>query len=176
MTPAGGTPMVPGNEHKDGDLVISPTGPEGKVYTDISLANLFSSHVHKLNVEKQLIWSRFTAMLVANSILLGLFGFSLKDVARIPSWWGIGVCVGGIGLCILWFKLTSVGWELMNRRLKEAHRFVWEGYPSPIGTRLYPELTGPQDRIRKLTFTVICVFGLLYLWLLFALLRERSGT
>lgn len=151
-------------------LVVEPTSiveVDGKrIYTDIALTNLFACHVQKLNVEKQLIWQRYTAMLLANSVLVGLLGVNLDSLGPGSSNLREGICVLGIVLCVLWLVVTFNGWEIAGRRLKAAARFEWPGFPSPIGTRLYPEWTGIWDWIRNCAVAAILVFVYFYIALL----------
>ncbi len=51
---------------------ILPRNKRGKL--NIKLVS-FSASVDLINTEKQLIWNRFAAMVVANSINLNFFGF-----------------------------------------------------------------------------------------------------
>ena len=76
--------------------------------------------------EGELVWSKFNAMLVANSIVLALIGFTLNS-NQLPQVLAVGMPVAGLLLCLAWFLLTKRGfdnyvyWILSARELEERH-------------------------------------------------------
>src|SRR5690349_10694594 len=60
--------------------------------------------------EGNLIWSKFNALLVANSIVLAVFGLSLGS-SRLPQPFTIGLPIAGIILCAAWAILTKRGFD-----------------------------------------------------------------
>lgn len=139
--------------------------------SDSAIANLFNAHVNSLNVEKQLIWQRYHAMLVANSIAFAFVANNLQQPEAV-----LAICVFGLILCILWARFVRFGWELMWNRIQYIAEFKWPGYTNPHDlpyhkvTRADPS----KDRIRSAASQVIVLFGVAYfvaaVWALWRLL------
>ncbi|MEK6657139.1 MAG: hypothetical protein AABY58_06820, partial [Nitrospirota bacterium] len=76
--------------------------------------------------EGGLVWSKYNAMLVANSIVLALIGLTL-DKQNLTRAFTVGMPIVGLLLCIAWFLLTKRGfdnygyWILSARELEEKH-------------------------------------------------------
>ena len=63
--------------------------------------------------DAQLVWARFSAILVAQAVLLALLGVLLQsDTGPDRTSVTLAVAVGGILLTWLWWVLTSTGWSL----------------------------------------------------------------
>jgi hypothetical protein len=125
---------------------ISPTTSE----------SLFGIYVQFLSAERQLIWDRFSAMLVANTIILNALTNTYNDSTE---WlFTLIACVFGILLCIAWLMMTYEGWKYTDRLRNDAvNCFRWEGCPNP----LIP--AAPQRKIiRRATIPVIALFIITY--------------
>lgn len=89
---------------------IRPTSPreieEGR-YTDISLSNLFGAHVTQINSVRQAIWARYTAMLIANSVLS-----AFTSSAALPLPQRLAGPVAGLLLCGVWLAILVRDWIL----------------------------------------------------------------
>lgn len=72
------------------------------------IANLgYQTAVQLWIYEGSLVWSKFNAMLVANSIVLGILGLAIssKDVS-VPLYYIIGLVIVGLVLCFTWYQLN----------------------------------------------------------------------
>lgn len=80
--------------------------------------------------EGSTLWSKFNALLVANSIVLGAILFSTNvsgSLGVLSKVFSIGMPIFGFILCIMWFLLTKRSfnyykyWILSTRELEEQH-------------------------------------------------------
>ncbi len=77
--------------------------------------------------ESQVQWERFNAMLVVNTILIGLIGFASRQDSNIPTIIQILFLPMSIFICILWMKMTSRGfmwtkyWTDKARKIEEEY-------------------------------------------------------
>lgn len=55
-----------------------------------------------------LVWSRYNAMAVADTVLISFLGSSNTDPLLIPG------AIAGIVVTVLWWLLTSYGWSLLH--------------------------------------------------------------
>jgi hypothetical protein len=138
--------------------------------------------------EGELIWSKFNAMLVANSIVLGVIAlaFGAGTVSCIIR---IGLPLGGVTLCALWFFLTKRGfdqytyWILSARELEEKHlspivKTVSRGAEFASASEVKFELTGRAGTLKlspigktitaaRASYLVIFVIAAMYILLAF---------
>ncbi len=64
--------------------------------------------------EGELIWSKFNAMLVANSIVIGILGIAISSNDFIvPKYYIIGLVAVGIVLCLAWYQLMKRGYDTL---------------------------------------------------------------
>lgn len=139
--------------------------------------------------EGTLIWAKYNAMLVANSVILAVYGVTLGSSQRLPAAFVTGLPIAGIALCVLWAILTKRGfdnyayWIGCVRELEEAHlaptvRTVSRGGSFADGRVVTVAIDGqPKDysmsRVSRLlraawsSYMVILVFVVLYALLLF---------
>jgi hypothetical protein len=152
--------------NEDGNFPVSPTAPEGtgNQHTDISLTNLFGAYIQLLSVERQLIWGRFSAMLVANTIIFYIINNIYNDPAE--RLFTLTACVFGVLLCFAWLTMTHRGWNYSNILRDVAERFKWEGYPNPLSREQLPAAYPRWDIIRYAAYSVIVLFIIAYVLIL----------
>lgn len=138
---------------------VQPTGMEAsKQYSDISMTNLFNAHVAILNSERMTIWQRYSAMLIANSFILGFLDRHQPVLF---------VAIFGLFLCLAWAILTWSGFCLFFSKMDEMHKFVWPGLSpgaNPIKSGIAYHEDG--DWIYRIAWSVIALFALAYAKLL----------
>lgn len=83
------------------------------------LCNLLREHAAWLNTEKQIIWRRFAASLIAITIYLNVSIVAYKAIktACMASIASLSFSIVGLVICVVWLFQTFYGWELQNRRL-----------------------------------------------------------
>ena len=87
---------------------------------DIGIASLFNTQIAMLHVEQQALWQRYTAMLVAEAILVGSFGWVQAPTA-LQVYFASGL---GLALCLVWLITTVSGYKLCVMRLDVASHFA----------------------------------------------------
>ena len=156
-------PLAQKQESVTGKISIKPTGlPVSGQYSDIAMTNLVGLHVHQVNSERQAIWQRYSAMLIANSIFFGvLMNRSLGKTETVV------VTLIGVVLCYFWWKVTKAGWNIFDKRWKAALDFYWENLPEnahPYKETLQYFKDYQGDIISKMALLIIYLFVISYLF------------
>ena len=68
-------------------------------------------------LESNLTWSRYNMMLLANSIILGAIALLLTGSHMFLPF---AMVLGGIFTCLLWHRLTTIGFSMCNYRYNKA--------------------------------------------------------
>jgi hypothetical protein len=143
----------------------------------LTIASLLNAHIATINSERQALWLRFTAMLLANALL---YGFSLQLQA--PTTLQAAFVAGfGWALCMAWLVLTISGFRLFSLQIDAASRFaqrqlegidehanpvnlLWHTNPMIIGIQ-WRVPRRPSWQFRAMVFVII-LFMLAYaFWL-----------
>lgn len=114
--------------------------------SDGELIALFGQHVAVINSERSTIWQRYSAMMIANSLILS-FG---------PN--SVWVAMVGIFLCICWRYITRKGWEILRSHIKEAAKFQFTSLLASSN----PFSTEANDHIEGVAIAVIFAFAAIY--------------
>lgn len=86
----------------------------------------YGAAISLMTYEGNLIWAKYNAMLVANSIILSAAGISATPKLDSP-WWSIGLALAGLLITVSWFLLTKRGfdnyvyWIFSARELEESY-------------------------------------------------------
>ncbi len=117
--------------------VVKQTSDVAGEYSDIAVTNLYVSVARQFMTEGQLIWSRFNAMLVANSIIFLLIGRALEggiEGEQLTRGAILLVLIAGffgVILSIAWLNLNLRSLRLQRYWRECAIRFDWEKLPNP---------------------------------------------
>lgn len=128
---------------------------------DTGIASLFNTHIAMIHLEQQALWQRYTAMLVAEAILVGSFGW-----VQAPTTFQVYFASGfGFVLCMAWLGTTVSGYKLYVTRLDVASHFVLV-YLARFGEHVNP-IVGSQRHYRHkngwILWMALCVIGLFML-------------
>lgn len=150
------------NESERQVYKILPTGmPVSDQYSDISMTNLVGIFSDQISSERQTIWQRYAAMLVANSLI---FGFLVsRERTKIEIFSGVFF---GIVLCIFWLIISIDGWKLHLYRRDEALKFVWtalneKANPFQADSKYEKKVKG--GRIYQVALWTIWLFIIMYI-------------
>ncbi len=134
--------------------------------------------------EGSLLWAKFNAMLLANSVLLGSIGVALTASRPLPL---IGLLISALGvvLCLAWWAMTSKGvayhnyWVHSARELEERYLgdsvstvsrggFFSDGKPVVIRCQTKRSHHRMKGAVRRANLTricnvIICIFVIIYL-------------
>jgi hypothetical protein len=148
-----------------------------QAYFNTTIASLLNAHIVTISSERQALWLRYTAMLLANALLYGFF-----MQLQAPTTLQVGFAAGfGWALCIAWLALTVSGFRSFMVQLDAASAFAStqleaiHEFANPLSSYRYsnPLLFGIQWRgprrtpgqLRTMIF-VIVLFMLAYaFWL-----------
>ena len=128
---------------------------------DLGIASLFNTQIAMLHLEQQVLWQRYTAMLVAEAILVGSFGWVPAPTA-LQVYFASGL---GLALCMAWLVTSVSGYKLYVTRLEVANHFALV-YLARFGEHANP-IAGSQWRHRRkngwILWMALCVIGLFIL-------------
>ncbi|MFC1870601.1 hypothetical protein ACFLYE_04980, partial [Chloroflexota bacterium] len=138
--------------------------------------NAYHAAIDLWKLASDQIYSRFTAMLTANSIILAVIGLSITERIGIPSWF-VWVLIGsGIALCLVWIFLMAHGVRVENYYRKKAETL--ESGVVPEGERIAISVDNPQYKgFLQASTTVVYIFTLIYIavLVLFATIGQSSA-
>ncbi len=123
-----------------------------KIYVDLS------------NSERQAIWARTAAMLVANSFIINVIRI---DPTKSETCVNLLFSLAGILICAAWTLMTWEGWNVFERYAQDAKALK---IPSnPLASHLDPR---SKDWIFLSIMSVICIFAFMYLVLFVRVLAQ----
>lgn len=157
----------------------APSGNDNEmIHTDIAQTGLYNATVSIVNSERNAVWQRYSAMLIANSIVLGFLSKQNADQATFT----IPGAILGIILCFFWWLLTEDGWKFFNIYSKLAMRFTWPDIGGDLnsnevmveefnrvtseGRFKFINRFNKGDRIKTSAFAVILLFVCFYTYFL----------
>jgi hypothetical protein len=125
---------------------------------------VFQAYVDLINSERETIWARHNALLVANSLIVGALAISPSALWQNKS---AALATLGAGLLIsaAWFLITMQAWSAMRRHAELAGSFASASFahlPNPFAETV---CNRAQLRIYHLVLVVVGVFVLVYLGL-----------
>lgn len=154
------------------------------IHTDIAQIGLYNATLSIVNSERNAVWQRYSAMLIANSIVFGFIAKQNADQAAFT----IPGTIFGIILCYFWWLLTEDGWKYFNIYSKIAMRFTWPDIGENLnsnevmikefkrvkseGRFKFINKFNEGDRIKTLAFAVIVLFVCFYIYFLFLALFD----
>jgi hypothetical protein len=100
----------------------------GKTGEETNAAVAYETAVMLWVHEGQMIWSRYNAMLVANSVVLAAIGLTIGDSSLLLR---LGLPIAGIVLCIAWLALLMRSNDLQRYWVYSA-RELEERYLAPV--------------------------------------------
>lgn len=125
-----------------------------------------STHaIEFMKYEAELVWSRYNAMLTANSLIGIVLGalFTKEGLTRTDRKMILLSSLFGVVLSILWYRLTKHGWDLSHLWMKEAGQNTLSGTRSPMAVYDdWVKKNNDVDRIRRCAQWVIVLFIVAY--------------
>ena len=99
------------------------------------LNNAYHTAIELWKLASDQIYTRFSAMLTANSIILAVIGLSITERINIPSWF-VWVLIGaGIALCLVWIYFMAQGVRVENYYRRKAETL--ESKVVPDGEKIF---------------------------------------
>lgn len=138
--------------------------------SDVDSANssdeiaVFQTYVDLINSERETIWARHNALLVANSLIIGALAIS-PTALWADEWAALGMIGAGLFISTAWLMITVLAWSAMRRHSEIAGAFAsscFKHLPNPFAESV---CNRAQTQIYHLILVVITVFILMYLGL-----------
>jgi hypothetical protein len=125
---------------------------------------VLQAYVYLINSEREAIWARHNALLVANSLIIGALAISPTALWE-NKWAALGMISAGAIISAAWLGITLQGWSAMKRHADFARAFA-SAHFKHLPNALDETLCDPaQTNIHHLILLVIGVFVLMYLGL-----------
>lgn len=135
--------------------------------SDVDSANssdeiaVFQAYIDLINSEREAIWARHNALLVANSLIIGALAISPTALWE-NKWAAFGMISAGAIISAAWLGITLQGWSAMKRHADLAAKFASTRFKH-LPNALDEILCDPaQTNIHHLILLVIGVFVLMY--------------
>jgi hypothetical protein len=153
----GGQSMKDADIKKD-DINVQPP-------TDIAATALYNSIVSVASLEAQVLWQRYSVLLLANSVILVALNSPVMEAHPVLK---VSLDVIGVLLCVLWWTLTQVAWGFWNTYSTMAARFRWPNIDTEVNVYqvMFDRFERKGEIIKLAAFGVIILFFAIYLALL----------
>jgi hypothetical protein len=130
----------------------------------IDAGAVFQAYVDLINSERETIWARHNALLVANSLIVGALAISPAALWQ-NKWAALSLLGAGVVIGAIWLLITAHGWAVLHRHVEMTSAFVDQNYPN-----LHNPFSEAVSRrsglwIHGLALTMVCVFLAIYLGL-----------
>jgi hypothetical protein len=129
---------------------------------------VFQAYVDLVNSERETLWARHNALLLANSLIIGALAISPTALWE-KEWAALAMLGAGLLVSVAWACLTVLAWSSIRRHAELAGTFVssyFDHLPNPFTETLCKRA---ERRMHQLVLLVIGVFMFMYLGL--ALIR-----
>ena len=125
---------------------------------------VFQAYVDLINSERETLWARHNALLLANSLIIGALAISPAALWE-NQWAELAMLAAGLLVSGAWLGIASSGWSAMRRHCELAATFAssrFKQLPNPLAEMI---CSRAQDRMHYLIVLVIVVFMAMYLGL-----------
>ena len=127
---------------------------------------VFEAYVSLINSERETLWARHNALLLANSLIIGALAISPAALWQ-NKWAALGTLSAGLLISAAWIGIAVYGWSAMRRHVELAGTFAsgcFTQLPNPFAEAVSSRA---QTRMHHLILLVIVVFVFLYIGLAF---------
>jgi hypothetical protein len=125
---------------------------------------VFQAYTALINSERETLWERHNALLLANSLIIGALAIS-PSALRESKWVALAMIGAGLLISVAWVGITVEGWLAIRRHAELAGTFAsacFNNLPNPFAETICSQA---YARIHHLILLVIGVFVLMYLGL-----------
>jgi hypothetical protein len=125
---------------------------------------VLQAYVDLINSERETIWARHNALLLANSLIVGALAISPTALWQ-NKWAALAMIGAGLLISAAWLGITLEGWSAMKRHADVARTFAsshFKHLPNALDETLCDRA---QTNIHHLILLVVAVFMLMYLGL-----------
>jgi hypothetical protein len=86
-------------------------------------AAVLQAYIDLINSERETIWARHNALLVANSLIIGALAISPTALWQ-DKWAALAMIAAGLLISAAWLAITVEGFSAMKRHAETARGFV----------------------------------------------------
>jgi hypothetical protein len=132
----------------------SPSSPD-----EIAIFEVYASLI---NSERETLWARHNALLLANSLIIGALAISPATLWQ-SKWGALAMLCAGLIISAAWAGIAITSWSILWRHADVASTFASQSFkhlPNPFGGSQREEA-----RLHHLVLLVIAVFVFMYLGL-----------
>jgi hypothetical protein len=125
---------------------------------------VFQAYIDLINSERETIWARHNALLVANSLIIGALAISPAALWE-NKWAALAMIGAGLFISGAWLIITVQGWAVMRRHEDLVGAFAascFKHLPNPFADAISNQA---QTSIYRLVLLVVGIFVLMYLGL-----------
>lgn len=134
--------------------------------------------VNKNTSESEILWSRFSSMLIFNSILITALGIAFQSSTKLPFLIITYLPIAGLISCYLWFISSLRGFQWIKFWATKARK-IEEKYLVDQNHELNPILDGNEHRsnvigqpgVETATYFLIFMIGIFYIIFLISILN-----
>jgi hypothetical protein len=123
---------------------------------------VFQAYVDLINSERETLWARHNALLLANSLIIGALAISPAALWN-NTFAALAMLGAGLLISAAWIGIAVTGWSVMQRHGELAGNFAsncFKHLPNPFAETI---CNRAQTRLHHLVLLVIGVFILMYL-------------
>jgi hypothetical protein len=134
--------------------------------------------INKNTSESEILWSRYSALLVFNSLLITAIGFTYLGTIKLPWYIAFFLPIAGLISCYLWHSMTSRGFKWINFWITSANKIEERYLKDKNCSECNPILSGEKHRneidvwpkVEHASYFLIKIIGFLYfIFLLYSL-------
>jgi hypothetical protein len=125
---------------------------------------VFQAYTDLINSERETLWARHNALLLANSLIIGALAISPAALWD-NKWAALAMLSAGLLISAAWAGITVLAWSAIRRHSDIAGTFVAASFkhlPNPFAETI---CNRAQTRMHHLVLLVIALFMLMYLGL-----------
>ncbi len=125
---------------------------------------VFQVYASLINSERETLWARHNALLLANSLVIGALAISPAALWQ-NKWGALAMLAAGLIISAAWVWIAVEGWSALKRHADLASTFAagcFEHLPNPFAESICNQA---QTRLHQLVLLVIGVFVLMYVGL-----------
>lgn len=151
--------------------------PRNNSHNDTKTENAIAKYqvaIDKNISESEVLWSRYNAILVFNTILITLIGLSYQDSVNLPLLIKVFLPFFGLVTCWLWYSMTSRGFCWIEDWIVSARK-IEDKYLKDASLELNPVLNGNDQREKdkswlktprasKILILMIAILYSIFLW------------
>jgi hypothetical protein len=91
---------------------------------------VFQTYTNLINSERETLWARHNALVLANSLIIGALAISPAELWE-NKWAALAMLGAGLVICAAWFLMTVLAWSAMRRHCDLAGSFASSCFAHP---------------------------------------------